>query len=363
MLRKSKLLTLSAIVAALSLTLLCSANAFEIFPRPEDQYTVQRGQNLQGISGFYYGNPALWSFLWNQNPSVLIKGESSAPEQQILSPGSKINLYRKRFSFGAMNQTYERPTGVPEEFTYVLSKVPLQGVPYDKKYFRYKLSPRPVQLWGYVVSSPDEMKSWYLERDLVYIRLRPSKKQAVLVGDRLGIYRDTGPITHPINPERQIGYMTQLVGEVEIISTGHDLLTAIVLESYQELCRGDKVCLFTPRDRQIVPTKTHRLLTGTILAMAGRDIGTLMAPGGLENDVVFIDRGECDGMKEGMLLNIYRPATPVEDPYFRNRRLATPDAYVGEGLVLKAFEKNSTVLITRSREEVWPGQLIKTVSD
>jgi hypothetical protein len=32
-------------------------------------------------------------------------------------------------------------------------------------------------------------------------------------------------------------------------------------------------------------------------------------------------------------------------------------------MVLKAFEKNSTVLITRSREEVWPGQIIKTVSD
>ena len=130
-----------------------------------------------------------------------------------------------------------------------------------------------------------------------------------------------------------------------------------------ELGRGDKVCLYTPRERQIVPTKTHRLLTGTILAMASRDFGTLIVPGGLENDVVFVDRGECDGMKEGMLLNIYRAATPVEDPYFRNRRLTTPDAFVGEGLVLKAFDKNSTVLITRSREEVWPGNIIKTVSD
>jgi hypothetical protein len=363
MLRKNRFLTLSAIVAALMLTLQCSANAFEIFPRPEDQYTVQRGQNLHGLAGFYYGNPTLWPFLWNQNPSVFMKEGTSAPDQQLLPPGSKINLYHKRFPFGAMNQTYNRPTGVPEEFTYVVHKVPLQGIPYDKKYFRYKLSSRPIQLWGYVVSSPDETKTWFLERDLVYIRLRPGKKQAVLVGDRLGIYRDSGPLRHPINPERPIGYMTQLVGEVEIISTGHDLVTAIVLESYVELNRGDKVCLYTPRDRQIVPTKTHRLLTGTILSMASRDFGTLIVPGGLENDVVFVDRGECDGMKEGMLLNIYRAATPVEDPYFRNRRLATPDAFVGEGLVLKAFDKNSTVLITRSREEVWPGNIIKTVSD
>ena len=68
MLRKNRFLTLPAIVAALILTLQCSANAFEIFPRPEDQYTVQRGQNLHGLAGFYYGNPALWPFLWNQEP-------------------------------------------------------------------------------------------------------------------------------------------------------------------------------------------------------------------------------------------------------------------------------------------------------
>jgi hypothetical protein len=363
MIRKYRFLTLSAIVTALTLVLQCGANAFEIFPRPEDQYTVQRGQNLHGIAGFYYGNSTLWPFLWNQNPSVFIKDGTGAPDQQVLPPGSKINLYHKRFPFGAMNQTYNCPTGVPEEFTYVVSKVPLQGIPYDKKYFRYRLSNRPIQLWGYVVSSPDEMKTWYLERDLVYLRIRPSKKQAILVGDRLGIYRDTGPLNHPVNPERPIGFLTQLVGEVEVVSTGHDLITAIVLESYQELVRGDKVCLFTPRDRQIVPSKTHRLLTGTILTMAGKEFGTLMAPGALENDVVFVDRGECDGMKEGMLLSIYRPAVPVEDPYFRNRRLATPDAFIGEGLVLKAFEKNSTVLITRSREEVWPGHIIKSVSD
>lgn len=362
MLNKFRFLTLSAVVA-LSLTLGYSAQAFEIFPRPEDQYTVQRGDTLYGLSESFYGNSALWPFLWNQNPAIHIREGSAAPETQTLVPGTKVNLFHKRYPYGAMNQTYHQPTGVPEEVKFVIRKVPLEGIPYDKKYFRYKLSPRPIQLWGYIVTSPDENKSWYLERDLVYIRFRPSKKQAILVGDRFGVYRDTGPVTHPINAERNIGWLTQLVGEIEVISTGHDLVTAIILESYMELAKGDKICLFTPRDRQIVPSKTHRLLTGTILTLARHETCSLMVPGGLENDVVFIDRGECDGMKEGMLLSIYRPALPVEDPYFPNRRVITPDAFVGEGMVLKAFEKNSTVLITRSREEVWPGQIIKTVSD
>ena len=146
----------------------------------------------------------------------------------------------------------------------------MHGIPYDKKVFRYRLSNRPIQLWGYVVSSPEVNKVHFLERDLVYIRFRPSKKQAILVGDRFGIYRDKGPVTHPINPNKPIGWVSEVVGEVEITSTGHELATAIILDSYQEITKGDKICLFVPRGRELVPTKTHRMLTGTILYSASR---------------------------------------------------------------------------------------------
>ncbi len=99
------------------------------------------------------------------------------------------------------------------------------------------------------------------------------------------------------------------------------------------------MCLFTPRDRQIVPSKTHRLLTGTnVLTMAGRDIGTLMAPGGLENDVVFINRGECDGMKEGCTSHI--PSRPARrGPVLPEPQTRYTRRVVGECMVLKAFEK------------------------
>ena len=196
----------------------------------------------------------------------------------------------------------------------------------------------------------------------MYVRMRPSKRQCVLVGDRFGIFREQGPLTHPLNPEAPVGYMAQVVGEIEITSTGHDLLTAVILDSYEELVVGDKLCLFVPRAAEIVPTKTHRMLVGTILRSATRNTFYTDSHN-LENDVVFIDRGKCDGMKEGLLLNIYRPAHPVADPYFQGRRFSTPDRYVGEGMILKAFDKKSTVLITKTREEVVPGDTIKTVSD
>jgi len=125
--------------------------------------------------------------------------------------------------------------------------------------------------------------------------------------------------------------------------------------------RGDKVCLFTPEPKDIIPTKTHRMLRGTILRSATRKTYYLHAHH-LENDIVFIDRGKSDGVKAGTLINIYRPSHPVQDPYFR-RRVNTPDRHLGEGIILKAFDKNSTMLITKSREEVLPGDIIKSVSD
>ncbi len=361
MLTRKLLVALAALVAVLGPVLQGPALGFELFPRPEGQYTVQRGDTLYGIAGYYYANPALWPFLWNQNPSLLVKDGGGAAANQPLTPGAKVNLYDKRLAHAVMNEPYDAPTGVPDSVRFLVNKVPLHGIPYDKKYFKYKISKRPARLWGYIVSCPDVGKTCFLERDLVYIRFRPSKKQAILVGDRFGIYRDKGPLFSPINSDRPVGFYSEIVGEVEIISTGAELATGIILESYVEISKGDKICLFTPRRRQIVPTKTHRLLTGTIICSATRsnDIGRT---NNYENDIVFVDRGECNGLKDGTLVNIYRASHPVDDPYF-HRRVSTPDRFVGEGLILKAFEKNATVLITGSVEEVVPGDLIKSVSD
>ena len=359
--KKERLVVVTIFLIGLLACLEFSSSAFEIFPRPRDQYTVQRGSTLYGIAGQYYTNPSLWPLLWNQNPSVYITPNVNSPENHPLVPGTKINLFDKPFPFQALNQEYHPPTGIPDDVRFLIRTIPYTGVPYDKKYFKFKLSRRPTRLWGYIVASPATYKDHYLERDLVYIRFRPSKRQCVMVGDRFGIYRERGPLRHPLNPQVHTGYLSEIIGEVEIISTSHNMVTGIILDSYAGIVRGDKVCLFIPRSREIVPSKTHRMLTGTILASATRDV-FYTETNNLENDIVFIDRGSCDGLKEGLLVNIYRPSRPVKDP-FRARYISVPDRYVGEGMVLKAFDKNSTLIITQSREEVVPGDIIKSVSD
>ena len=362
MFKKYTLLTVAAVTLSLAPCVQQSLKAFEIFPRPEAQYTVTRGDTLYGISGYYYSDPALWPFLWNQNPALRVKDKGGAPSREPLPPGLKINLFSARTSSTVVDEEYHPPTGIPDDVRFFVNKVPRKGIPYKKHYFRYKLSKRPIRVWGYIVSSPEVEKELFLERDLVYIRFRPSKKQAILVGDRFGVYRDQGPLTHPLNPHTNIGFVSEIVGEIEITSTSHELATGIITENFVEVFKGDKICLFAPREREIVPTKSHRMLTGTILESATRQTAFL-GEHNFENDIVFINRGECDGMREGMLLNIYRPTDRVEDPYFTGRLLSIPDRYVGEGMVLKAFEKNSTVLVTRMREEILAGDVIKSVSD
>ena len=368
MIIRSRSVLLAATIGAFLFCASQDALAFELFPRPQQpypltQYTVQRGDSLARIAGNYYGNPELWNFLWNQNPSIRMGPGSTRPGSEPLVPGTIVDVYHRRFPFTVMNQIYTPPTGLPEEVRFMVSTVPFKGIPYDRKYFKYRLGMRPAQIWGYIASAPDPIAINYLERDLVYIRFRPSKRQVILVGDRFGIFRERGPIFHPLNPERTIGQFAEAVGEVEVTSTGHELVTAIILDSYIEIMKGDKISLFVPRAKEIVPTKTHRMLTGTIIRAASRSADVPYTdPGSLENDVVFIDRGEADGLTEGMLLNIYRPSRPVQDPFFL-RRIDTPDRHVGEAMVLKPFHKNSTVIITKSREEVFPGDIIKSVSD
>ncbi|MGC9029168.1 MAG: hypothetical protein ACP5LD_05835, partial [Desulfomonilaceae bacterium] len=332
--------------------------AFEIFPRPVNEYITRVGDTLAKIAGKYYGDAGLGKALGSQNPALF--GPSPQAGKEIV-PGAKIYLYDSKSEAVAADEQYSPPTGMPDDVRYLIRKAPLQGIPYDKHYFRYRLSSVPTQPWGYVVSGVDRNKERFLERDLLYIRFRPSKRQKILVGDRFGVYRDKGPLYHPVDFTKEIGYLTDVIGEVEIVSTGQDLITGIVLESYAEIERGDKICFYVPRSRQIVPSKTHRLFSGVILVTANKE-GYSLLNSSAENDVVFVDRGQCDGVSDGTLVNIYRPAEPVLDPYF-SRWTLTPDAYVGEGIVLKTFDKNATILITRCREEIVPGDIVKSVSD
>ena len=359
--KTGRLAVVAILMTGLFIYLESASTAFEIFPRPRDQYTVQRGDTLFGITGQYYTNPGFWPLLWNQNPSIRISPNVKSPQDHPLVPGTKINLFDRATTNQAVSQEYHPPTGMPEDLRFLIRKIPYKGIPYDKKYFKFKLSRRPNMLWGYIVASPATYKDHYLERDIVYIRFRPSKRQCVMVGDRFGIFRERGPLRNPINPQVSTGFLAEIIGEVEVISTGHNMVTAIILDSYAGIKRGDKISLFVPRSKEIVPTKTHRMLTGTILASATRETFYTKTHN-LEDDIVFIDRGQCDGMQEGLLVNIYRPSRPVKDP-FKPRYISVPDRFVGEGMVLKAFDKNSTLLITQSREEVVPGDIIKSVSD
>lgn len=360
---KWRFILMSALIVTAAHSIQDHAGAFELFPRPDAQYTVQRGDTLYGVAGLYYSNPAMWPFLWNQNPSVRIDENSAKPENAPLDPGSKLNLYHDRFSFNIMNQSYEPSTGVPIQYRTMVTKIPYKGIPYDKKMFRFKLSNRPMRNWGYIVAGAEATKEQFLDRDLLYVRFRPSKKQAVLVGDRFGVFRERGPLRHPINPSKTIGHLNEVIGELEVVNTGHELATAIVLELYEPIRRGDKICLFVPRRREIVPTKVHRMLTGTILYSATKQFMFNRDSINFENDLMFVDRGEKHGMKEGMLLNIYRTTHPATDPFFPGKRLNLPDKYVGEGMIIKVDDKNSMMLITRSRQEVKPGDVFKSVSD
>ncbi len=70
---------------------------------------------------------------------LAVKGSSGAPEKQPLAPGTKVNLFHKRFAPTVVNQSYTPPTGIPEELRFLTLKVPMQGIPYDKKVLQIQI--------------------------------------------------------------------------------------------------------------------------------------------------------------------------------------------------------------------------------
>lgn len=381
--------TLAVLVAGL-LSAAVFAKDLSLRSDHPEQYVVQRGDTLWGISSKFLNSPWYWPEIWQANPQIA--------NPHLIYPGDVVSLVyidgkpSLRVSRGIAGSS--GPTG-PKIRTSPLGDavqtVPLSSV---QQYLeRPRMLDREDVLAAPYIVALDENRPLGMNTQVAYVRQLNAK-----VGTRYAIarpnmvYREI-PARFPwdstnrkrvMNPwEREgfgklslpsignllwhdwiyernselLGYELLEVGNAEVVKVG-DPSTVYISYVDQEVRRGDLLIpmIKRPFELDFFPRAPKRVPEGTRILALNEALSAVGA-----NQVIVLNRGEADGLKVGDTLSVFNIGEIIEDEIGRSRedlryvfrpgkrKVTLPNTYAGIVMVFRSFDKISYALVMEAK--------------
>lgn len=233
-------------------------------------HTVRRGDTLWDISGRYFESPYSWPRLWAQNPQIL--------NPHWIYPGDRLKLRDETAAPG--DRFIGRKRAVPQKTVFLRDVGWIDDASKDT--------------WGTLSGSPED-QMLLSEGDDVYLEI--AEGHDIAVGAELVIFRPLREVTS----EDEKGSSTskgQLVSirgtaRVDRYNAKTRVAKARIIESLDVIERGAMVGPVGRRFDVVPPAVSDNDLEARILA----SLYPLQLYG--QNQVVFIDKGEKEGVKVG----------------------------------------------------------------
>ncbi len=300
-------------------------------------YTIQKGDTLWDLSQKFSDTPWQWPEMWKENSQI------ANPHR--IYPGQRIRLYRRRGAqgYGEKGPLSDKTVADKPEVTRMLD---FQYASIDRVGFIRK---DPVQSQG-TIFKVEGQKEMISTGDLVYIR--PGDTASLEKGRKFTIYRTLKPIRDK-DTNKLIGIQHYLSGAVEITIVRPDFVLGRIVATYRPIKVGDLLMPYDRRLPQIVMQQSPEGLKGHII---GSEEHQSMFG---ENAIVFIDKGEQEGVGPGQLYWIYKQEKFHINPEDKSETTLTP-VLLGELLVLHTEKTTATVMITDSLTAIQPGAKIIT---
>lgn len=176
----------------------------------------------------------------------------------------------------------------------------------------------------------------------VYLQLDNPREAAV--GDLFTVYRRVRKVFHPMTRE-YLGFVTIRLAVVKVTDVDETLTTVEVVRSYGAFAPGDLVYRFVS---PAVASDTRSIgdrgdVAGMIVSLQADPSMTLVA----QSNVVYLDRGQEDGLVKGDLLDIYR------------KGLGIPSRKVGQLRIISTEGRTATAQITKATTRIMVGDRYK----
>lgn len=220
---------------------------------PEQEFhVVQDGDTLWGISGYYLRDPYLWPKLWSYNTHIT--------NAHWIFPGDRIRLVDPfdrgdggpgRLEEGGPDLSFNQtplPVGQQKE-TFMLN----QFAYVDAEQFDLAME----------VIGGTQAKSMMATLDTIYMDYE--KARPPIPGERLVIYTPQEKVFDPETKEL-VGYVVQVVGEVEIDRVARKATEGVVATSFNPIERGYKVGPLRRKFRRIETVPGTQSANGTVIA-------------------------------------------------------------------------------------------------
>jgi len=240
---------------------LCVCVAVPLFAQEkkdtEEVYTIKKGDTLWAISSRFMSNPFLWPKLWQRNPYIT--------NPHWIYPGNPVRLTSVQEAKKEEPKKEETKKEEPREVVKepevkkaeILPEVRKAEVVVEKKSSEGKPLVFPeirdagvfgdVNLRGYgsVVESK-EGKYLMSKGDICYIWFR--FKDPVTIGDKYTTH-SSRPAFTPVNIVG--GRVFNVTGVVQLIDKFGEYYTAKVLESFQEISKGDYIIPYNKEKMEV----------------------------------------------------------------------------------------------------------------
>ena len=304
-----------------------------------DQYTVVKGDTLWDISGKFLSQPWKWPEIWHANPQV--------ENPHLIYPGDQLNLVyidgqpRLMLNRGASRGTVKLSPSIRKTpMAEAIPTIPLEAIN------SFLLSNRIVDSVAVFEAAP-YIVAGQAERvvsgagDRIYARGNFSNPEAVH-----GIFRQGKTYLDPDTNEF-LGINADDIGTGEIVAEEGDIATVMLSRSTQEVRLGDR--LFPTEQRSInstfVPSEPASQVNGVILDVP-RGVNQIG-----QFDVVTLNKGARDGLKEGNVLAVYKTGETVRDR-ITGEQVKIPDERAGLVMVFRTYDKLSYGLVLAAQRQL-----------
>lgn len=239
-----------------------------------------------------------------------------------------------------------------------------------------------------------------------YVYINAGASSGVKVGDLFAVIRPRGQVETRWTKKGDLGFYVQEVGALEVVNVKNEVAVAMVKVSCDNLLLGDlvqqiparKSPMYSQRPRLDLFSDANGKATGRIVM--ARDTADLIS----RDQIVYIDLGSEDGVNVGDYLTVYRPlgkgnifskqekeTVSARDENFQtdtyrggkfsnqaarksgdeaDGRVVTTEAakrdrpanlrkVVGEMVILNVQGKTATGVITRTAQEIHPGDWVE----
>jgi LysM repeat protein len=274
---------------------LVSSLSFSQTPEYKD-YTVVKGDTLWDISTKELKDPFLWPKVWKENPEI--------KNPDLIYPGQKIRipLYLLQKEIKPAVKLETKPEVIPE-VRVELKPEPLPPRPVQKTVKpvikNYLVDKNLLIISGYITDSVHSIGSIYdkpgeitnlSKGEYAYV----STDQPVKKGDKFYIIYPVEEVKHPVTG-RKLGTRIAILGTAEVMDD-HDP-KILITNSYVEIPIGSLIDDYYEIEPPLAVDSPRKPdVNGHIVTALRR----IYAHGNW--DVVFIDKGENDGLAPGDLL-------------------------------------------------------------